>query len=65
MLYFVAKDTANNTQASTASMAFSTTAASVQMGEVASVPTLSEWGVIVLSGLMALTTFVTLRRRNA
>jgi len=30
-----------------------------------SIPTLSEWGMIILSGLMALTTFVTLRRRNA
>jgi len=30
-----------------------------------SIPTLSEWGMIILSSLMALATLVTLRRRNA
>lgn len=30
---------------------------------VATVPTLSEWGMMLLAGLMALATFVTLRRR--
>jgi hypothetical protein len=30
-----------------------------------SVPTLSEWGLIILSGLMVMATYVTLRRRNA
>jgi ubiquitin len=36
-----------------------------QVATAQSIPTLSEWGMIILSGLMALTTFVTLRRRNA
>jgi hypothetical protein len=30
---------------------------------VAGVPTLSEWAMLVLAGLMALATFVTMRRR--
>ena len=34
-------------------------------GAVASIPTLSEWGMRLLTGLIALATFVTLRRRNA
>ena len=33
-------------------------------GPVAPIPTLSEWGLIILSGLMALGTFVTIRRRQ-